>query len=389
MSSTYLFMLPFHYLLNLIFSKCFLIFFMIHTIFSYLLLKYVMKRTKKYIETKQSEEHIHTKYEMFRRLDAKHWNENLFLLGAIFVSGFKVTGVILGITLCYLRLKILMWNKDINDSNIRTDPILRKKIESIVNFSSRLITLSFGIIVTKKKIDYDYSAYLGPNYVKGDKDTPISTYISNHTSWLDTFLLIDDVTPGFIAKSDVKSYPMIGFVATCMGSIFVDRSDKANRGDIIKLLAERQTSIHKKEDLSQLLIFPEGTTSNNSGIINFKQGAFLTKLNVKPYIIKCDPINNLSLTMDVIEMLLHVYIVLCKPIHYVTVISLPVFVPNEYLFKHSKHANGDMEWKVYAEAMREIMCDASGLVRHDASYEMKVEYLNFFRNPNHKGKKGL
>ncbi len=345
-----------------------------------------MKRTKKYREFKEKDEEIHSKYKIFRRLDIQHWNENSFLLGAIFYSWLKLAGILTALVSCYICLKIILWKKDINDPVIRRDPKIRKKIESIVKLCSKSIVFSMGIMVKKEKIKFDYTPYLGPGYDKGDENTIVSSYIANHLSWLDVLILIDDITPGYISKADVKSYPCIGYIASCIGCIYVDRSDKNNRADIIKQVTERQISINSKEEINQLLIFPEGTTTNNTGIIEFKQGAFLTKLNIKPYVIKCDPINKISLAMDVIEMLLHVFIVLCTPVHHVTVYSLPVFIPNEYLFKHSRYANEDKEWKVYAETMREIMCNASGLAKSNGNYQMKVEYLDFLRNPRHEKK---
>jgi 1-acyl-sn-glycerol-3-phosphate acyltransferase len=339
-----------------------------------------MYRTKKYREINEKELEIHSKYKMFRRLDSQHWNEKLFFLGAVFLSWLKIAGIISSIVLCYISLKLLLWRRDINDPAINRDPILRKKIKSIINFSSKMIVLSMGIIVKKENIQYDYSDYLGSNYDRGNDSTIISTYIANHTSWLDVLVLINEITPSFISKSDVKSYPLIGYIGTCLRNLWVDRSDKNNRANIMKMVTERQINNGLGKEFNQLLIFPEGTTTNNTGIIEFKQGAFSTKLNIKPYVIKFDPINNISLAMDVIEMLLHIYIILCKPIHYITVMSLPVFIPNEYLFKKSKFSNEDKEWKVYAESMRDVMCDASGLIKYNGNYDMKVEYLDFLRN---------
>jgi len=361
-------------------SKWFLIFFISYGIMSYFLLKYIMKRTKKYREFQEKDEKTHSKYQMFRRLDIKHWNENSFLLGAILFSWLKLAGIFTALILCYISLKVLLWNKDINDPSIRRDRNIRKKIESIVRFCTKFLLISMGIIVNREEIELDYTPYLGSGYDKGDDNTIVSTYVSNHLSWMDPLILIDKIVPGFISKSDVLSYPFFGYFATCLGGIFVDRSDKNNRADIIKEIMERQTSTNSREEINQLLIFPEGTTTNNTGIIEFKQGAFLTKFNMKPYVIKFDPINKISLAMDVIEMLLHAFIILYTPVHYVTVYSLPVFIPNQYLFKNSKYANEDKEWKVYAETIRDIMCNASGLNKLSGNYQMKVEYLDYLRN---------
>jgi 1-acyl-sn-glycerol-3-phosphate acyltransferase len=315
---------------------------------------------------------------MFRKLDAHLWDKNKFLLGAILFSWIKLTGVFSGLIFCYVALKFLLRGKNIEDISVVNDPKIRSKIESICKISSSIIMFSFGIIKSEKKVDFDYTEYLGKNYCK-DNETIPATYIVNHTSWIDIILMGSITPPGFISRIDVKYYPIVGYIATCLGCIFVDRDDKQNRGSVITKVLDKQNSIISGEDTSKLLIFPEGTTSNTTGIMPFKQGAFLSSLPIKPYVIKFDPINRISLAMSVIEMLVHYFIVLCTPIHYIELISLPVFVPNEYLYNQSKYSKLDLKWKVYAETMRDIMCKASGLKAIEGSYEMKVEYLDFLR----------
>lgn len=334
--------------------------------------------TEKYRKINIQDEHIHEKYKMFRKLDAPHWNKNKFLLGAILFSWIKLAGVFTALILCYISLKLLLRGKNIEDKSVINDANLRSKIELVCKITSIVVMTSFGIIKSEKKVEFDYTKYLGKNYSKGEQLVP-ATYIVNHTSWIDIVLMGSIISPGFISRINVKSYPVIGYIATCLGCIFVDRDDKQNRGSAITKVIAKQNSIISREDSSKLLIFPEGTTSNTTGIMPFKQGAFLSSLPVKPYVIKFDPINRISLAMSVIEMLVHYFIILCTPIHYVELISLPLFVPNEYMYNESKYSKLDIKWKVYAETMREIMCETSGLKPVDGSYEMKVEYLDFLR----------
>jgi 1-acyl-sn-glycerol-3-phosphate acyltransferase len=193
--------------------------------------------------------------------------------------------------------------------------------------------------------------------------------------------MISKVGPGFISRIEVKSYPIIGYIAQCLGSLFVDRNDKNNRGSTLVQLMEKQQRIFRDEDFSKILIFPEGTTSNATGIMPFKQGAFAAKLPIKPYILKFDPINRISLAMDVIEMVIHIFLIICKPIHFIELLILPPFAPNDYLFKESPFSKiHKVDWMIYAETVRHVMCDASGLNKIDGNYEMKKEYLDFFRS---------
>ena len=59
--------------------------------------------------------------------------------------------------------------------------------------------------------------------------------ISNHVSWLD-IIVIQSIKPSiFVAKSDVASWPLFGWVAQMTGTIFIRRekvSDKIGRAHV-------------------------------------------------------------------------------------------------------------------------------------------------------------
>jgi 1-acyl-sn-glycerol-3-phosphate acyltransferase len=53
-----------------------------------------------------------------------------------------------------------------------------------------------------KKIDCDYSFYLGKNYIDSmDNSKKTSTIVSNHVSWLDAIILIKTIRPAFAPSS--------------------------------------------------------------------------------------------------------------------------------------------------------------------------------------------
>lgn len=94
--------------------------------------------------------------------------------------------------------------------------------------------------------------------------------IGNHLSYLDV-ILIGCKKPGlFVAKKEVKYWPLLGQLAWLGGSIFVDRSKKgptANKpyiGQIAKYLKQGLT----------IQVFPEGTSSNGKGVLPFKKTIF-------------------------------------------------------------------------------------------------------------------
>ena len=48
-----------------------------------------------------------------------------------------------------------------------------------------------GVFTSREKREFDYSYYLGEDYEKNYKqiDGGVSTYVSNHVSWIDTMCL--------------------------------------------------------------------------------------------------------------------------------------------------------------------------------------------------------
>jgi 1-acyl-sn-glycerol-3-phosphate acyltransferase len=94
--------------------------------------------------------------------------------------------------------------------------------------------------------------------------------IGNHLSYLD-IILVGCKKPGlFVAKKEVKYWPLLGQLAWLAGSIFVDRSKQgptANRPYI------GQIADYLKKGLT-ILVFPEGTSSNGESVLPFKKAIF-------------------------------------------------------------------------------------------------------------------
>lgn len=90
----------------------------------------------------------------------------------------------------------------------------------------------------------------------------------NHTSFLDVFLLTSILPMRFLSKVEVKRWPFIGWVATAVGTVFVNRSDKASRE------AARQ-SLTDIPHYPPIVLFPEGGIFPPADKIKpFRYGAF-------------------------------------------------------------------------------------------------------------------
>jgi lyso-ornithine lipid O-acyltransferase len=88
--------------------------------------------------------------------------------------------------------------------------------------------------------------------------------ISNHLSYLDV-LVISSLTPAvFVAKREIRSWPVLGLCAQMGGTLFVDRERKMQVGPM-------NDEIQSALDGGVLVVlFPEGTSSNGESVLPFK-----------------------------------------------------------------------------------------------------------------------
>ena len=90
--------------------------------------------------------------------------------------------------------------------------------------------------------------------------------ISNHLSYVDIIVYSAMKPVVFCAKGEMESWPLLGWMAKMAGTVFVDRggggsSERAKDG--MKAAAEAGVPV---------LFYPEGTTSNGTGILPFRTG---------------------------------------------------------------------------------------------------------------------
>ena len=105
-------------------------------------------------------------------------------------------------------------------------------------------------------------------------------FVSNHVSWLD-IIVLGGVTPAhFVAKSDILSWPVIGYLAKQGGTVFVRRGEKQQA----RAIGEEMVWLLKQN--STVIAFPEGTTTRGDVVLPFHasllQPALLVKANVQP-----------------------------------------------------------------------------------------------------------
>lgn len=90
--------------------------------------------------------------------------------------------------------------------------------------------------------------------------------ISNHLSYLDIIILAALHPCVFVSKAEVASYPVLGWMTTMAGTVYVARG---HGGSALKAREGIEAALNAG---LPVVFFPEGTTSNGSGLLKFHSG---------------------------------------------------------------------------------------------------------------------
>jgi 1-acyl-sn-glycerol-3-phosphate acyltransferase len=92
-------------------------------------------------------------------------------------------------------------------------------------------------------------------------------FVSNHSSWIDIPVVGGVLDGCFVSKGDVAGWPLVGTIARMGRSIFVSRT-RTSTG------REREAMRTKLTDGDNLILFPEGTSSDGSRVLPFRSSFF-------------------------------------------------------------------------------------------------------------------
>jgi 1-acyl-sn-glycerol-3-phosphate acyltransferase len=104
--------------------------------------------------------------------------------------------------------------------------------------------------------------------------------VSNHISWVDILALHAACHCRFVAKADVGHWPVLGTLATGVGTLYVKRG---SRRDAMRVVHDMAQALKDGEILA---VFPEGTTGDGSAVLPFHsnliQAAIVADAPVQP-----------------------------------------------------------------------------------------------------------
>lgn len=116
-------------------------------------------------------------------------------------------------------------------------------------------------------------------------------FISNHLSYLDIPVIASILKASFIAKGEVASWPVFGFLSKLQQTAFVSRSkttlgnDKNNLENMLK-------------DGRSMILFPEGTSTDGRSVVPFKSSLFSIALAIEETDIWLQPMTLSIINVD-------------------------------------------------------------------------------------------
>jgi lyso-ornithine lipid O-acyltransferase len=118
---------------------------------------------------------------------------------------------------------------------------------------------------------------------RGEKVHRGAFLLANHVSWLDIPALAATTGSAFVGHDGLASMPLLKWLCKMNDTVFVARHD---RKSVARQVEDVRTAIR---DTGALTIFPEGTTSDGTGLLPFKS-SLLSALEPLPDGIAVQPV---------------------------------------------------------------------------------------------------
>ncbi len=110
-------------------------------------------------------------------------------------------------------------------------------------------------------------------------------FLCNHMSYLDTISIASVIPTNFVAKSEVADWPLFGYLTKLQGTVFIDRRNKKGTAEqgaaMIKVMRQKKN----------IVLFPEGTSTNGSEVKYFKSGLMQAVLDMNEVDVMVQPVS--------------------------------------------------------------------------------------------------
>ncbi len=98
-------------------------------------------------------------------------------------------------------------------------------------------------------------------------DVHPTLYVANHVSYFDISILGSLIRGSFVAKTEVAAWPLFGWLAKLQRTVFVARRGRDAGSNRDEISARLQSG-------GNLILFPEGTSSDGNRVLPFKSALF-------------------------------------------------------------------------------------------------------------------
>lgn len=161
---------------------------------------------------------------------------------------------------------------------------LREQIRFVWRSAQLLIHVAFGLLIALA-VHLDFSHRLSPEKlagfwsrgllrilgirwrVRGHAPVSHGVIVANHVSWLDIPLLVASLPTRFVSKSEVRHWPVAGWLADAAGTFYLRRGQGGSRPLLNRLVPFLREG-------GSVAFFPEGTTSVGKDLLPFHPRLF-------------------------------------------------------------------------------------------------------------------
>jgi lysophosphatidylcholine acyltransferase/lyso-PAF acetyltransferase len=159
----------------------------------------------------------------------------------------------------------------------------------------------------------------------------------------------------------------LGTIAKGLKTVFVNRENRDDKNSVLQSIQERANLIKEGKSYPQILVFPEGTTTNGDYIISFKKGAFFTHFPVQIVCLKYKK-RYFNVAYDVLDYYVYLLVFLQLK-NELEVIILDVYYPSE----------DEKNWEVFAQNVKTVMVKALNVQSSNSGFEDQKEYYQRVR----------
>lgn len=113
---------------------------------------------------------------------------------------------------------------------------------------------------------------------------PHALIVANHISWLDIFVINTWSPCRFVAKADIRGWPLLGWLCDRAGTIFIER------GSLRAVRRIYEGLVHRLHAGERVAFFPEGTTAEQGSLLAFHSNLFESAVEaqvpIQPFVVR-------------------------------------------------------------------------------------------------------